>query len=209
MYLLLPVLFLVMTRFRSNAFILVCLLWAGMIALILALWRLGLNYQLIKYFPCFLCGALAYALRETKRDWHPMILFGYVCIAAFAMPYAVSRGARENAVAWPVCLGLGLLIPKCRELDSRILGHLGKTIARYSYGIYLIHGSAIAVAFGLLSQHHPSLQWSVLVALTVGLSWLAYHLIEQPGINLGVSLAKRWADCGLEPSSGVKTALTE
>lgn len=209
MYLLLPALFLGISRIRSNALFLVGLLWVGMIGLILALWRLNLNYHLIKYFPCFLCGALAYALRGTRRTWHPLILFGYVCIAALVMPYAVSRGARENAVAWPVCLGLGLLIPRCREIDSKILSLTGKTIARYSYGIYLIHGSAIAVAFGSLSQHHPILQWSGLVALTAGLSWLAYHLIEQPGINLGLSLAKRWAVRGPQSASRVSATLTE
>lgn len=193
MYLVLPVLFFAMERSGVKAARMVGFLWIAAVALVIGLWKLELNYHLVKYFPCFIPGAIAYALRETRKTVTPMLLFGYVVACALLMPISVAHGARENVVAWPVCLGLGLLIPRCREVRSRILTRVGKLIARYSYGIYLVHGTCISFTFGAMSSWHPVMQWAGFLAATIGLALIAFHLIEKPGIGLGIALANKWA----------------
>ncbi len=193
MYLVLPMLYLLVVRAGKTALWRVCLLWLGSIGVIFTLYRLGLNYHLLKYLPCFLPGVMAFTLRKTPRKVAPWALFLYVGSVAVIYPWAVAYGVKENMLAWPVCLALGLIIPWCREIDVSWLRSTGKVVARYSYGIYLVHGPCIDFAFNYLGGMPPLLQWGSFIAATATLSYLAYHWIEKPGIDLGGRLAKRWS----------------
>jgi peptidoglycan/LPS O-acetylase OafA/YrhL len=191
MYLVLPALYLLVERAGRRAALQVGLLWLGSVAIVLVLWRTGHNYQLIKFFPCFLPGVLAFCLRGIRRRLVPALLFAYVLATAFAMSWAVNHGLTETATAWPICLVLGVLIPACRELKPLWLRWAGKTIAKYSYGIYLMHGICVHLAFELWKHKPPVLQWACFFGTLVPLVGAAYHFIEKPGIDLGRRLAAR------------------
>jgi peptidoglycan/LPS O-acetylase OafA/YrhL len=68
---------------------------------------------------------------------------------------------------------------------------LGKLVARYSYGIYLVHGPCLELAFKHFAKVPMILQWLIFFCGTAGLSYVAYHAIEKPGIALGMRLARR------------------
>ncbi len=92
---------------------------------------------------------------------------------------------------WVVCLSLGLIIPWMRELQAPRLNRLSKTIAKYSYGIYLFHYPILELAFMSLADRPLALQWSVFLLLLLLLPYLGYHLIEHPMIKLGGAWSER------------------
>jgi peptidoglycan/LPS O-acetylase OafA/YrhL len=192
MYLVLPGLFLLLERSRRVVELVVGL-WGASIVLVLLLWKLNLNYHLFKYLPSFLPGVLAYTLWRSGRRLSPGWLFAYVAGIAFLYPWAVGHGVREHALAWPVCLGLALVIPFAREMETRWVGHTAKIIARYSYGIYLVHAQCIDLGFTAFRRLPVAGQWAIFVGGTSVLSYASYHLIEKPGIDLGRRLTDRLA----------------
>ena len=172
---------------------------------------------LTRYFPCFFGGILAWqGLKSLHKRW-PGWLWP-VCLASFVVGYRllwlvrdfgpgflVGRVRLSNApegMWWPgwvevlvegaFCALIGLAIPWFREIRWGWLKTGSKLVAQYSYGIYLSHSVAIWLCFA----YWPT-RWAVLnligsVALTGTISIAAYHLIEQPGIDLGKRVASRW-----------------
>lgn len=192
MYLALPTLFGLVFWARGRAPRVLLVLWGASVLLVLAFWRLGLDYHLIKYLPCFLPGVLAYSPGGTPRTASPLVLFGAVFATAAVFPVLVALGVKEHVAIWPVCFGLGWLLPRCRELKARGIKRAGEVVAKYSYEIYLVHQPCIDLAFG----HLPApawMQWAAFVGATALLSKAAYELVERPGIAWGVRIAERWA----------------
>lgn len=188
MYLFLPGLFILASRFPRIAPVLIASLWLMCIAAVLVLYVAGLNYHLVKYFPAFIPGVLAYSLttRAEKDSRLPAFLPAlYIILAAATFPFLVAYGIKENILLWPTCLLLGLLIPYSKEVESGRIKIIAATIAKYSYGIYLVHGPLIDLSFGYLRDFLPILQWTVFICGTASISYLAFHLIESPGIQLG------------------------
>ncbi|MDB5855702.1 MAG: hypothetical protein JWR22_3743 [Herminiimonas sp.] len=191
MYLFLPALYMLVRRSGPLSAYCLLTLWLAAIGLVAVFWRLGWNYEIIRYFPCFLPGVLAFALWQSPRRFSPWVLFLYVGVTAVVYPWAVANGVKGTMVAWPACLGLGLLIPRCRELQSQLLRRAGKSVAKYSYGIYLVHSPLIGFAFHYLDRQPVILQWGVFLSGLVLLPYFAFHLIESPGIRMGRMLAQR------------------
>jgi peptidoglycan/LPS O-acetylase OafA/YrhL len=77
---------------------------------------------------------------------------------------------------------------------------VASVIATYSYGIYLTHVAAIWVAFVGLSGTPLVIRWLTVVALGVGLPFLAYHSVERPMIALGVRISERLRERGSIPT---------
>lgn len=167
-------------------------LWGAAVAIILGLSRLDWDYQLIKYVPCFIPGVLAYSLRARTPRLPAAVLFAFVFVMAIAVPLWVGGGYPETPIGWPVCLALGCLIPFVREVQSRRLALLGKTVAKYSYGVYLTHLWAIWFAFDALHSQPAAVSWVAFAASLLALSWLAYHAIERPMMMLGARLSERY-----------------
>jgi peptidoglycan/LPS O-acetylase OafA/YrhL len=193
MYLVLPALYGLCRR--RNAAMLVALLWIASVLVVVGASRTAANYHLLKYVPCFLPGVLAFVLisrteRGPRFGWGT--LFAYVAIAAMAFPVVVAKGAEETPLLWLICLGLGLLIPQCRQLGTSWLAAAAKTVATYSYGIYLVHSTCLDIAFGKLAAYPEAVKWLVFIGSTAALSYVGYHLIEKPGIALGIRLSRRY-----------------
>lgn len=191
MYLLLPSLYLLATYRAKSSWGWIITLWFSSIALVYVFWRLGWRADLIKFFPCFLPGVLAYCLRDKfERDWSPALLFAYVGAVALVYPTLVGLGFSATFFSWFICLALGVIIPKCREMRSKWVGICAGNVARYSYGIYLLHYPLLYLSFHYLNV--PTfLRWTIFICAVPALSYLTYHLIERPGIEFGQALADR------------------
>lgn len=190
MYLLLPLLFVaVMRGGKEQAHYISSAIWLAAVGLVLGAWVLGWDYHLIKFWPCFIPGVLAFSLRHRRHAIGPATLVWYVTVMAIAYPYAITHGGTQNLLTWPICLGLGLFIPHCRELTQPALRMVSHMMAKYSYSIYLLHVPCIHLAFESLSLLAGGLQWLTFLASLSGLTIAAHHLIEVPGIRLGQHLA--------------------
>jgi peptidoglycan/LPS O-acetylase OafA/YrhL len=193
MYFFLPALYMLVSYSGKFAPSYIGALWLAAIVFVLAFRFLGWDYELIRFFPCFLPGVLAFSLRRSARDFSPMVLFLFVGAMAILDPWMVGQGAKATILSWPICLVLGLIIPRCREIELGWLQTAGRIIARYSYGIYLVHGPMIDFAFHYFKDASPAVPWAVFIVGTAGLSYFAYHAIEKPCIEFGRVLVDRVA----------------
>ncbi len=203
MYVALPALFLFASRVRS---------WWGMIAFwwsAVALWfavgffsgMLPLSeggirspaealLKFTRFLPCFLPGIVAYKLWGSSRFlpaslW--MIFLG-VCCGVFLW----LSGKQPIEVGWVICFAIGLGVSFFREMRENTLARLAKRIARYSYGIYLMHYFAIWVGFVVCRGLGRGLQIAIFAAVLMSLSVLLYHAVEAPTIAIGVSVSEKF-----------------
>jgi peptidoglycan/LPS O-acetylase OafA/YrhL len=204
MYLFLPALYMLVRRAGASSTYWLLTLWLAAIGLVAVFWRLGWNYELVRYFPCFLPGVLAFALWRSPRRFPPWVLFLYIGVVAVLYPWVVANGVKGTMVAWPACLGLGLLIPRCREIQTMPLRRAGKIVAKYSYGIYLVHSPLVGFAFHYLGDQPVVVQWAVFISCLVLLPYFAFHVIENPGIRMGRALAQRLLVERRVPKQGIE-----
>lgn len=191
MYVFLPALYMLVSYTGKFAPYYIGALWFGFVVLIFAFWRLGWGYSLIIFFPCFLPGVLAFCLRGSSRNVPPLVLFLFVGVMAILYPWIVGHGVKATMLSWPICLALGLIIPRCREIESRQVQLAGTLIARYSYGIYLLHYPMLYIAFHYVESESPVIPWIVFFTGTIGLSCIAYHMIEKPCTEFGRTIVER------------------
>lgn len=202
MYLVLPALFLVATRVRA---------WWGMILVwlsIVGFWfALGSATGMLplseggvrspadavlkftRFAPCFLPGIIAYKLWGRPREfpgflWPVFLLF---CCGVFVL----FSGSQPIEAGWFVCLGVGLGVCFFREVRVGGLTRFAQTLARYSYGIYLLHYFAIWIGFVVFKTLNIGLQAVVFMATLVTLPVILYHTIEAPMIAQGIRLSNR------------------
>ena len=94
-----------------------------------------------RFAPCFLPGLVAYKLwykpRAFPAFYWPVFLAG--CCALFVWV----SGSQPIEAGWLICFAIGLGVCFFREMRSTAITGLTKHIARYSYGIYLLHYFAI------------------------------------------------------------------
>jgi peptidoglycan/LPS O-acetylase OafA/YrhL len=191
MYLFLPALYMLIGWSGRFAPHFIVALWCGMVGLVVTIWHFGLNFSLIMFFPCFLPGVLAFSLRRSLRSFSPIVLFLYVAVVAFIYPWVVGHGVKATALSWPICLLLGFLIPKCREIELSWLRIVCSLLARYSYGIYLLHVPIIYFSFHFLKGLSPFASWAIFTFGLTGLAYCAYHVVEKPGTEFGRTIVER------------------
>ena len=183
MYFFLPVLFLNIGRLKVRGLL---WLWAGGVVLALLHAKYSALPDIFSYLSCFLPGVLCYALARQKPTL-PFWLFP-VLLLLLLIVYEVAYGVLHHGQAifgMPACLLLGFLLPRFREMSGRFPRLVCKTVARYSYGLYLLHWLCMWTAFIYLRSSPISVQWAVLLAGLVLGPLLVYHAIEEPMIKLG------------------------
>jgi peptidoglycan/LPS O-acetylase OafA/YrhL len=178
MYLLLPVLFWLVVRARSQ--IVVLGMWAAVALLALAR-RHGTEVDLVDYAPCFLAGVAAYAVSRRQRPYLAAVLWPVTI--AFATAFYLRRP--EVRDGWLCCLLVGVAAVQMRELPDGWWRQVCKLIARYSYGIYLTHFIFLWLAFDALSGAPWLVQAAVFIATTALVPVALYHGVEAPMIRLG------------------------
>ena len=160
----------------------------GVVNVVGTLWSLPLEVQMYVLLPfCFVIacrgvkptlGLYAAALllwvaqREIEQLWRLSVLhYGPVfLLGVLAFAWLRERG-------------------HIGDLAPNRLTRIAKEIAKYSYGIYLLHIPVEGIAFVWGAAWAPALQWGVWAILIVTLPIAAYHAVEHPGIVLGKRLA--------------------
>jgi Predicted acyltransferases len=150
------------------------------------LWSLPLEVQMYAVLP--LCYLVA------QRGVRPVVrLLGLAC-ALWLVQRSVPQLWRADMLGFAPVFLLGVLAfgwlrtHHVGDLAESRLTRGAHTIATYSYGIYLWHVPALAIAF--LAPRGPVAQWGLFAALLFALPVAGYHLIERPGILLGQRLAR-------------------
>lgn len=154
------------------------------------LWRLSV----FTFGPCFISGVLAYHILRGGRtaklpSWTwPLVL---IVVAAF---FALMRPRAERPdLGWWPCLLLGFAIPAVREMRASWVTSAARAIAKYSYGIYLVHVPVLWIWLRAIPGLATPLRW-VGVAVSIAIiPVVLYRLIEEPLLRYGSSLAHRLA----------------
>jgi peptidoglycan/LPS O-acetylase OafA/YrhL len=190
MYLFLPFLFVLAKRGKQGPLFAI---WLGLFLLAVSSTRLHLSSAL-QFPPCFIPGVICYGylVRQVDRRLPWWTLFAATFALLVVYMAAHSRFGGQGILGAPVCLALGLLIPRTQDIPASYAGlrNFAKTVAKYSYGIYLFHDPCIRATLAV-TPHLP-LPIGILLALliTAGLSVLGYHALELPMIKLGSRIAE-------------------
>lgn len=202
MYLVLPALFLFATRVKSARAMIAfwcsaVALWfaAGLSTGLLPLSEGGIRspmealLKFTRFAPCFLPGIVAYKLWGRPRFlpawcWPIFLVF---CCAMFMW----LSGSEPIETGWFICFTIGLGVCLFREMRENLLTRLTKRIARYSYGIYVLHYFAIWIGFAICRRLNVGLQIAIFAAVLVSLSVLLYHTVEGPLIKAGVKVSEK------------------
>ncbi len=183
MYLVLPVLF-AFVQWESRLWPLL-LLWGLATANALVSFRSTLNFA--SSIPDFLAGVIAYVGFARYKARIPAWIFPVF----LALLLAVCIRSFRYSLAWPFALLLGLAIPHFRQFGKGIFAMLCNRVARYSYGIYLVHPFALVLAVYCLPGKSILVQVAVEIVTIAAGSFACYHLIEKPMIDLGSRIAAR------------------
>ena len=195
MYVVLPLLFWIVSRGQRLGLSIV--VWFVCVGLAFVQPLVIGRADVLQYAPCFMSGVLAFCLSKRQAAvwpfWIWVIALGAAMLAflALAAPYGQ---ATPMALSWGLSVTVGWLIPHFQETTSHVVRRVSAIIAKYSYGIYLMH--TIALWVPLVALSHASLATRVLAgaSLIVLLPLLAYHLVEAPGIGMGAQLAARFLE---------------
>jgi peptidoglycan/LPS O-acetylase OafA/YrhL len=201
MYVVLPLLFLI---FRNRPVKLLAATWGVFVVLAFVQPSLGDRFLILRYVPCFLGGVVAWRLmRERDRVTLPAWLWP-LAIAATSLIWmmATEKFLPLGIAAFGLCLGL--VIPLFREIHWSAATRVSRTMARYSYGIYLVHFPIMV--FVLRSPRYPQFKLihqlphinhfarpafaGLIFSFTVLACLGLYHFIEDPGIRLGQKVAR-------------------
>ena len=183
MYFLLPLLFLNSRKLGVSGLLAI---WGGAVFLAVVQWKHPSLPDLLEYVPCFLPGVLCYMLSRQKPTlpfWMFPVLLGSVFMIYSTIYGRFHHG--QTFLGMPACLLIGFLIPRFQDMPGLFWRRFCETIARYSYGIYLMHDIFIWLAFIHLRFYSLPVQWAIFVVGLIVSSVLVYHIIEEPMIKFG------------------------
>jgi peptidoglycan/LPS O-acetylase OafA/YrhL len=203
MYVVLPALYLLARHAHGPRWLVGLLGVAVLGALVLGEFTGG-RLNMAAYLPCFLCGVLCFALRQ--RGWRPRwrnagwAVFVVTLFAGYAALH-LDADKPSAPLGWVFAVVLMLGILGFEDSHRPRLNALTRWIARYSYGLYLLHVPVLWLLFhrwGVQSMGGGLLAYLVLTAVA---AVVAYHLIEAPMVALGQRLTQPGAGPAL--ASGV------
>jgi peptidoglycan/LPS O-acetylase OafA/YrhL len=159
-----------------------------------ALWyvsRKMIPDDLLRFAPWFFMGIYAF-FRRTERSL-PAWMFCVALLVLVATRPLVHRYIHHYVSGW-IVFGIGIAfcyaLPMFRDISNSFIARPAASIARYSYGIYLVHAPLMWLAFVRLKALPVAIQAGLFTVLLVIGAVSLYHLIEAPMIRLGVSLSK-------------------
>ena len=202
MYLVLPFFFLLLRRFRAAATVFA--LWSLFAACAFLLCQPRLEHLHLQgsiYVPMFVSGMAAFRLLEWQQENRnhglprlPAWGWPLALTALFALPTLQPsdhwlKTPQGSLLGSLVCLALGCAIPCFHSLRAGWITGSAARVARYSYGIYLLHVPALYIAFRLGSGLPVAARVLLALLLTGAAAVLTFHLLEDPMIRLGKRLS--------------------
>jgi peptidoglycan/LPS O-acetylase OafA/YrhL len=190
MYLFLPFLYRLLRGRRYAAPI----LYVGVLiisTLIIYCYPYESGYSFLRLFrvaPCFMAGLVAFWLSKKVAPRLPAYSW---CILLLALPgFVIWVPAGWLPVwLWRVPLIVGFAIPWFKQLTLPALNAASRIIARYSYGVYLVHYFCIWAGLERLGHGHPVLGPIIFCALVTAIPVALYHAVEKPLITIGKRLS--------------------
>jgi peptidoglycan/LPS O-acetylase OafA/YrhL len=196
MYLALPFLYLLARRLKSRS---------GAIAIVglgFVVWyvehRLSmlLHYQSqLGYAPFFFMGIAAFVgfrIPAAARWSGARFVIALLALILFrCLTIRFVRNYRSGWIEWALFAMFALLLPCFRDLAQPHLRRGAALVARYSYGIYLMHVPVMWLCFLRLSGRPAWLQVILFIVLIISVPVILYHALEEPLIRVGVRLAGR------------------
>jgi peptidoglycan/LPS O-acetylase OafA/YrhL len=186
----------------------------GLITVIL-LFYCGYRLFEAKIALLFSVGMIAAAVREplasAALNGIPQWALSAVAIGAAAL--AVMGFDGMYGVAPELLLGVGfLLIVSGATLFGLLLTRPARRLGDISYGIYLLQGPVLLLAFSfpalrVASAASPAVHWSLAVIAAAALTafaTLTHSLVERPGIRAG-----RWASARINSALRGRVAVSE
>lgn len=144
--------------------------------------------QFTQYMPTFMGGVITYRLLKTVSPKIPAWAWPVTLVSMCLIHASTHQSDWDRYV---FTLSLGVVVPMFKELKSSSFNFTTLQVSKYSYGIYLTHFAAIYLAFDLCGQKSMGIQIPMFIALLIGVPIIAYHLIEQPMINLGKCIVSK------------------
>jgi peptidoglycan/LPS O-acetylase OafA/YrhL len=183
MYFVLPLLFLIANRKNGLYALLGCLALAAAVGALLpgAEWH---SWEMPRYVPCFLAGVISYRLSLDQKPFLP----GWAWPLFIAVLTAVFLARPGIKAGWICCLIVALGIPCFAELRSGWMVRLCQVIAKYSYGIYLMHFACLWISFQVLAADPEWFRLTSFFFLVTVTSVAVYHAIELPFIRFSKRL---------------------
>lgn len=185
MYVVLPFIFLTL-RMRHWKWIMTGMWLAVIIALPVVHAALKGRLNLINFIPCFLCGPIGYKL---SRDLRPSWRGSWWILVILAVSAIGALNAFTASVTWLLCLVLALAFPYIRDMQTGWLTSFCHLVAKYSYGIYLIHVIGLWISFQLIRSGNPVFSVLIAIAITSVASIVSFHVLEDPLIRIGKNLS--------------------
>ena len=186
----------------------------GLITVIL-LFYCGYRLFEAKIALLFSVGMIAAAVREplasAALNGIPQWALSAVAIGAAAL--AVMGFDGMYGVAPELLLGVGfLLIVSGATLFGLLLTRPARRLGDISYGIYLLQGPVLLLAFSfpalrVASAASPAVHWSlaaIAAAVLTAFATLTHSLVERPGIQAG-----RWASARINSALRGRVAVSE
>lgn len=147
--------------------------------------------------PDFLSGIIAYVgfmrYRPRLPSWVLPPLLALLLYLFVALSGRIVFSDSPIRIDWFACLTLGLLLPHIKQFKARLPARLTHIVATYSYGIYLFHPFTVVLGMYVLAKHSLAVQLAALVLPLIVVTWLGYHFVEKPMIQLGARVAARLA----------------
>lgn len=137
--------------------------------------------------PYFLSGAIAYLLYAKVQPRLP----GWLLPPIAGVLLVLFMAAPSWRHGWWVTLALGISLPHLRPIRARWLIRSSHLVAKYSYGIYLVHPFCIAIGVNLLHGYPWPIRIAAIVLSIAAVVIPAYHFLEKPMIDLGAKQAAR------------------
>ena len=183
MYLALPLIYSLVRRFSSP--ITPLLLWLAFSA--------ATPYTFFfVWFPCFMGGVFAYQLSRERVFRGPAWLWIPSIVALLALHLTLAMTLLpDTRNDYMLCMFLGAVIPNLLDMRQSWVTEAAKTVAKYSYGVYLFHSPIIWISFVRLEFLPAPLRYATLMILMCAIPVLGYRLIEAPFIEIGRRRAAR------------------
>jgi peptidoglycan/LPS O-acetylase OafA/YrhL len=141
--------------------------------------------DMLYFFLWFLSGIYAYKEMQVSTRilpfWTLPALIGFLCVIC------LFSYDRNKFLFISLCCGLAL--PYFQSCQSAPLNRLCAQVAKYSYGIYLLHDPALWLGFVRFAHFPVTVRLAVFLCTTFGGSVLLYHALERPMIRVGNRLA--------------------
>lgn len=219
MYAVLPILYCVLRRSRLRAGILIWLFGASISSLEYCFRspQVSADFMLLRYFPCFLAGVLAWQLIDIKSRIFPGSYWVVVLIVTVVLYrledifrvyglnwFGALQGELRNdhriwlppffdlVRDWMFSIALGLSIPFFGEIRHSWLKAITRRIAKYSYGVYVCHVPMLWFFFTKLRIGGIAAGVALTLLSTAVVSVVLYHCIEHPAIQFGKLLTRNW-----------------